>query len=240
MFPAPRGGKPNRREGKQGERKEARSGAGELGPGCGPCRPHPTPGDFLPFLFLATSPWQPTSPSSSAPAPLPSPWRFGGLFFPPPSASHPSSHPNFPLCPPQPPSLEAPSQQLTVPTGDLPGCSSAPLCSRAGGTFPGPTAPVMGEGSGWSAHGASWGAQLPSPPPGTPSTSPSQRGGTEQLGSTHGSSAALGCRPQAEKPPGSRVTDLTCWGEVGKGQLGLKPPATGVHGCQRVPSSPVF
>lgn len=82
MSPAPRGGKPNRREGKLKERREARSGAGERGPGYGPCRPHPTPGDFLPSLFLITSPWQPISPSSSAPAPLPSPWRFWGAFSP--------------------------------------------------------------------------------------------------------------------------------------------------------------
>lgn len=166
------------------ERREARSGAGERGPGYGPCRPHPTPGDFLPSLFLITSPWQPISPSSSAPAPLPSPWRFWGAFSPPSSTS---SHPNFPLRA----HLSPHPQRLPAPSGDLQGCSSAPSCSRAwGGHFQDPPTPLKGEGSGWSTHGAAGGAQLLSPAPGAPSTSPSQRGHTKHLGSTHGSSAA--------------------------------------------------
>lgn len=63
----------------RGRRPGVGQGSGALAMGPAGLTPH----DFLPSLFLFALPWQPSSPSSSTPALLPSPWRFGGLFSPP-------------------------------------------------------------------------------------------------------------------------------------------------------------
>lgn len=133
--------------------------------------------------------------SSSASLPM----EVWGAFFPT-SASHPSSHPNFPTHA----HLSPHPQRLPALSGDLQWCSSAPSRSRAGGAFPGPPSPGKGRRQWmehpWSSRG---GAQLSSPAPGAPSTSPSQRGHTEHLGSTHGSSAASAKgtpREQGDRP----------------------------------------
>lgn len=206
MSPAPQGGKLNRREGKLKERREARSGAGERGPGYGPCRPHPTPGDFLPSLFLITSPWQPISPSSSAPAPLPSPWRFWGAF---PPLLQPLLTLIFLSVPTSAP-IPRGSQHRA---GIYRGAPQPPHAAGLGGTFPGPPNSIKGRGQ-WMEHPWSSGG-------GGTALISSPRG-SKHLPITKGTHKAFGqhpweqcCRPQPDEAPGSRVTDPTCWGGVG-------------------------
>lgn len=82
MSPVPRGGKPNRREGKLKERREARSGAGEWGLAMGPAGL--TPHQAI-FCLPSSSSHRHGNPSARA-APLqlrfPPHGGFGGLFPP--------------------------------------------------------------------------------------------------------------------------------------------------------------
>lgn len=176
-----------------------------MGPGYGPCRPHPTPGDFLPSLFLITSPWQPISPSSSAPAPLPSPWRFWGAFSP---LLQPLLTLIFLSVPTSAP-IPRGSQHRA---GTYRGAPQPPHAAGLGGTFPGPPNSIKGRGQ-WMEHPRSSGG-------GTALISSPR--GSKHLPITKGTHKAFGqhpweqcCRPQPGEAPGSRVTNPTCWGGVG-------------------------